>query len=69
MLHELVAQHAQTMFAELRDADPEGGGLPRYVERELAAYLRCRGPPMSTAIRRSTTTESRSRSRQSAMER
>ncbi len=21
--------------------DPEGGGLPRYVERELAAYLKC----------------------------
>jgi len=41
VLHELVAQHAQTMLAELRDADPEGGGLPRYVERELAAYLRC----------------------------
>jgi hypothetical protein len=29
------------MLAELRDADPEGGGLPRYVERELAAYLKC----------------------------
>src|SRR5215211_7214980 len=29
------------MLAELRDADPDGGGLPRYVERELAAYLRC----------------------------
>ena len=41
VLHELVARHAQTMFAELREADPEGGGLPRYVERELAAYLRC----------------------------
>lgn len=41
VLHELVAQHAQTMLAELRDADPDGGGLPRYVERELAAYLRC----------------------------
>lgn len=41
MLHELVARHAQTMLAELRDPDPEGGGLPRYVERELAAYLRC----------------------------
>ena len=41
VLHELVAGHAQTMLAELRDADPEGGGLPRYVERELAAYLRC----------------------------
>lgn len=39
VLHELVAQHAQTMLAELRDAD--GRGLPRYVERELAEYLRC----------------------------
>jgi hypothetical protein len=25
----------------LRDADPEGGVLPRYGERELAAYLKC----------------------------
>ena len=41
VLHELVAQHAQTMFAQVRDADPDGNGLPRYVERELAAYLRC----------------------------
>jgi hypothetical protein len=41
VLHELVARHAQTMLAELREADPDGGGLPRYVERELAAYLRC----------------------------
>jgi hypothetical protein len=41
VLHELVARHAQTMLAELRDADPDGGGLPRYVERELAAYLKC----------------------------
>ncbi len=41
VLHELVAQHAQTMLSELCDADPDGGGLPRYVERELAAYLRC----------------------------
>jgi hypothetical protein len=41
VLHELVAGHAQTLLAELRDADPEGGWLPRYVVRELAAYLRC----------------------------
>jgi hypothetical protein len=39
VLHELVSRHAQTMLAELREAD--GVGLPRYVERELAAYLRC----------------------------
>jgi len=41
VLHELVAGHARTLLAELRDADPESGGLARYVERELAAYLRC----------------------------
>lgn len=29
------------MLAELRAADPKGAGLPRYVERELAAYRRC----------------------------
>lgn len=40
VLHELVARLAQSLRAELRDADPDGGGLPRYVERELAAYLR-----------------------------
>jgi hypothetical protein len=39
VLHELVSRHAQTMLAELPDAD--GRGLPRYVERELAEYLRC----------------------------
>ncbi|HEX2689477.1 MAG TPA: transposase [Kofleriaceae bacterium] len=39
VLHELVSRHAQTMLAELRDAD--GHGLPGYVERELAEYLRC----------------------------
>ena len=39
VLHELVSGHAQTLLAELRDA--EGRGLPRYVERELDAYLRC----------------------------
>jgi hypothetical protein len=39
VLHELVSRHAQTLLAELRDAD--GRGLPRHVERELAEHLRC----------------------------
>ena len=39
VLHEFVSRHAQTLLAELRDAD--GRGLPRHVDRELAAYLRC----------------------------
>jgi hypothetical protein len=34
---ELVAGDAQTLLAELRDADPDGSGLPRDVERDLAA--------------------------------
>ncbi len=38
MLHELVARHAQSMLSELRDADPDGSGLPRYVERELRRF-------------------------------
>lgn len=33
----LAGQFGLTLLA----ADPEGGGLPRHVERELAAYLRC----------------------------
>jgi|SRR5215510_6309092 len=41
VLYELVAQHAQTMLAEVRAADAEGGGLPRHVDRGLAEYLRC----------------------------
>lgn len=39
MLHELVSRHAQTLLAELRDAN--GRDVPRYVDRELAEYLRC----------------------------
>ncbi|MDX2091364.1 MAG: hypothetical protein SFX73_26125 [Kofleriaceae bacterium] len=42
MLHELVARHAQSMLAELRDADPDGGGHPWYVGRELAALVTAR---------------------------
>jgi hypothetical protein len=37
------------MLAEVRAADPEGGGLPRHVERELTEYLRC-GVPSSRPI-------------------
>jgi len=34
VLYELVARHAQTMLAELRAADSDGGGLPRYPGRD-----------------------------------
>jgi hypothetical protein len=37
VLHELVAQHAQTMLGELRDADPEGGSArPAFAQERLA---------------------------------
>ena len=38
VLHELVARHAHTMLAELRDAAPEGGGL-EMLNRIVRAYL------------------------------
>lgn len=40
VLHELVAGGAQTLLARVARCRPESGVLPRYVERELAAYLR-----------------------------
>jgi hypothetical protein len=46
VLHELVARHAQTMVAELRDADPEGGGLPL---RALVPVRDHPEPPSCTA--------------------
>ena len=54
VLHELVAQHAQTMLAELRDAD--GRGLPRYVERELDPAVRRAGPRIGSNTLRTLTT-------------
>jgi hypothetical protein len=61
VLHELVAQHAQTMLAELRDEDPEGGGLPRYVEREPPLTSSAASSPTdfaASSARRATTRSS-----------
>ncbi|MBI3201126.1 MAG: transposase [Myxococcales bacterium] len=39
LLYSIVAGHLETFLAEARDHDRHG--LPRYVERELRAYLKC----------------------------
>src|SRR5450432_257288 len=31
----------ESMLQHLRDVDPNGFGMPRHVERELEAFLRC----------------------------
>jgi hypothetical protein len=38
VLHELVAQHAQTMLAELRDADPDDYEAPRSRNRAYSSW-------------------------------
>ena len=48
VLHELASRHAETLLAELRDAD--GRGLPGHVDRELATYLRCGLPDTKTLL-------------------
>lgn len=39
LLYKLVAEHLETFLAESREKHERP--LPRYVERELRAYLRC----------------------------
>jgi hypothetical protein len=39
-LYRIVAEHAETVFAEA-DAASDRGGYPQYVKDEVAAYLRC----------------------------
>ena len=40
-LYELVFMHREPMLRHMREVDPKGYGLPRHVDRELEAYLRC----------------------------
>ena len=41
MLYELVSEYREPMLRHMREVDPKGYGLPRHVDRELEAYLRC----------------------------
>lgn len=41
VLYELVSAYREPMLQHMREVDPNGYGLPRHVDRELEAYLRC----------------------------
>ena len=40
-LYPLVQHHLETFLAQAAEADPLGGGVPSWVERDFRAYLRC----------------------------
>src|SRR5215813_6137438 len=40
VLYAVIAEHLETFLASCHD-DPDGSGLPAYVEREFYDYLRC----------------------------
>ena len=41
VLYELVSAYREPMLRHMREVDPKGSGLPRHVDRELEAFLRC----------------------------
>ncbi len=40
-LYPLVQHHLETFLTEAAEADPMGGSVPSWVERDFRAYLRC----------------------------
>jgi hypothetical protein len=40
-LYPLVQHHLETFLADTAAADPDGQGIPRWVEDDFRAYLRC----------------------------
>ena len=41
LLHQLVCAHLDTLLAERRADDPDGHGLPTYVEQEFRRFIDC----------------------------
>lgn len=41
VLYELVSAYREPMLRHMREVAPKGYGLPRHVDRELEAFLRC----------------------------
>lgn len=41
VLHALVREHLATLIEALREPDDPGSGLPRFVEEDFRAYVRC----------------------------
>ena len=48
VLYEIIAEHLETFLAEAREKHE--GGLPRYVEKELRAFLDCGLPSRGFAL-------------------
>ena len=40
-LYPIVQHHLETFLAEAAEADPDGEGVPGWVEDDFRAYLRC----------------------------
>jgi hypothetical protein len=40
-LYPLVQHHLETFLADATAADPDGAGVPQWVEEDFRAYLRC----------------------------
>jgi hypothetical protein len=41
LLHQLVCAHLDTLLAERRADDPDGYGLPAFVEQEFRRFIDC----------------------------
>ena len=41
LLHQWVRENLETLLAQVRAEDPDGLGLPTYVEQEFRRYLKC----------------------------
>ena len=55
VLHQVIRQHLETFLAEARRRGG-GGGLPRFVERELREFLTCGLLPRGFGLRPSLRT-------------
>jgi len=41
VLHRVVSEHLESFLAERRALDPDGRGVPRFIERELRRFVTC----------------------------
>ena len=41
VLHRVVSEYVETFLADRRAADPDGQGVPRFIEKGLRAFVRC----------------------------
>ena len=41
VLHRVVCDNVETFFADRQAADPDGRGVPRFIEKRLRAFVKC----------------------------